>query len=146
MSARSAVPRPVDASAWDAPVRTEPPKGSSLEMIGQSPAMHRIFRLVSKVAPTESPVLITGEIGTGKELIARAIHLQSRRSNRPFVAVDSSAIQENLLEAELFGYVKRTFTGGTIDRPGLMQVADHGTLFLDEIAEMSTRLQVKLLR
>jgi len=136
----------VDASAWDAPVHTEPRKGSSLEMIGQSPAMHRIFRLVSKVAPTESPVLITGESGTGKELIAHAIHLQSRRSNRPFVAVNSSAIPEDLLESELFGYVKGTFTGATVDRPGLMQVADHGTLFLDEIAEMAARLQAKLLR
>jgi len=146
MSARSAVPRPVDASAWDAPVRTEPRKGSSLEIIGQSPAMQRIFRLVSKVAPTESPVLITGESGTGKELIAHAIHLQSKRSNRPFVAVNSSALPEALFESELFGHARGSFTGAVEDKVGLMEVADRGTLFLDEIAEMPLQLQVKLLR
>jgi len=146
MSARSAVPRPVDASAWDAPVRTEPQKGNSLEMIGQSPAMQRIFRLVSKVAPTESPVLITGESGTGKELIAHAIHLQSKRSHRPFVAVNSSAIEEALLEANLFGYTKGTFNGPTIHKKGLIEAADRGTLFLDEIGDLSLSIQAKLFR
>ena len=146
MSARTAMPRPVDASAWDAPVRTEPRKGSSLEMIGQSPAMQRIFRLISKVAPTESPVLITGESGTGKELIAHAIHLQSRRSNRPFVAVNSSAVPEALFESELFGHVRGSFTGAVSDKVGLMESADRGTLFLDEVAEMPLQVQVKLLR
>jgi len=146
MSARSAVPRPVDASAWDAPVRPEPRKGSSLEMIGQSPAMQRIFRLISKVAPTESPVLITGESGTGKELIAHAIHLQSKRSNRPFVAVNSSAVPEALFESELFGHVRGSFTGAVSDKVGLMEAADRGTLFLDEVAEMPLQVQVKLLR
>jgi len=139
-------PRPIESDAWNAPVPEEPRRGSSLEMIGQSAAMQRIFRLVSKVAPTESPVLITGESGTGKELIAHAIHLQSKRSNRPFVAVNSSALPETLLEGELFGYTKGAFTGATTDHPGLMQLADRGTLFLDEIAEMSPSVQAKLLR
>jgi two-component system NtrC family response regulator len=138
--------RPTDPSAWDAPVLTEPHKGSSLEMIGQSPAMHRIFRLVSKVAPTESPVLITGESGTGKELIAHAIHLQSRRSNMQFVAVNSSALPESLIESELFGHARGAFTGAVQDKSGLMELADRGTLFLDEVAEMPLQVQVKLLR
>jgi len=115
-------------------------------MIGQSPAMHRIFRLIAKIAPTESPVLITGESGTGKELIASAIHLQSRRSHRPFVAVNSSAIPESLFESEIFGHVRGAFTGASSDRIGLMQHADGGTIFFDEVAEMPLSVQVKLLR
>jgi len=133
-------------SAWDAPVAPETRRKSSLEMIGQSPAMHRIFRLVSKVAPTESPVLITGESGTGKELIAHAIHLQSRRAHRPFVAVNSSAIPEALFESEIFGHVRGAFTGAAQDKVGLMQHADGGTIFFDEVAEMPLAVQVKLLR
>jgi len=115
-------------------------------MIGQSPAMQRIFRLVAKIAPTESPVLITGESGTGKELIASAIHLQSRRSHRPFVAVNSSAIPESLFESEIFGHVRGAFTGAGADRIGLMEHADRGTIFFDEVAEMPLSVQVKLLR
>jgi DNA-binding NtrC family response regulator len=134
------------ANAWDSPVPTETRKQSSLEMIGQSPAMQRIFRLISKIAPTESPVLITGESGTGKELIAQAIHLQSKRSHRPFVAVNSSAIPEALFESEIFGHVRGAFTGADQDRTGLMQHADRGTIFFDEVAEMPLSVQVKLLR
>jgi DNA-binding NtrC family response regulator len=115
-------------------------------MIGQSPAMQRIFRLVAKVAPTESPVLITGESGTGKEMIAASLHLQSRRAHRPFVAVNSSAIPESLFESELFGHVRGAFTGATTDHMGLMQQADGGTIFLDEVAEMPPSVQVKILR
>jgi DNA-binding NtrC family response regulator len=108
--------------------------------------MRRVFRLVAKVAPTESPVLITGESGTGKELIARAIHLQSRRSHRPFVTVNAAAIPESLFESELFGHARGSFTGAVSDRVGLFQQADGGTLFLDEIGEMPLAVQVKLLR
>ena len=131
---------------WEAPLISEAPRGGSLNMIGQSPAMQRIFRLIAKIAPTESPVLITGESGTGKELIASAIHLQSRRSHRAFVAVNSSAIPESLFESEIFGHVRGAFTGASSDRVGLMQHADGGTIFFDEVAEMPLSVQVKLLR
>ena len=124
-----------------------PREGSITQnMVGQSPAMQRLFRLIGKLAPTESPVLITGESGTGKEMIAAAIHLQSRRAHRPFVAVNSSAIPETLFESELFGHIRGSFTGATSDRIGLMEHADRGTIFLDEVAEMPLSVQVKLLR
>jgi len=125
----------------------EPKEGSITQnMIGQSPSMQRIFRLIGKIAPTESPVLITGESGTGKEMIAASIHLQSRRAHRPFVAVNSSAIPETLFESELFGHVRGSFTGATSDRVGMMEQADRGTIFFDEVAEMPLSVQVKLLR
>jgi DNA-binding NtrC family response regulator len=133
-------------SLWEAEQLSEAPRGGSINMIGQSPAMQRIFRLIAKIAPTESPVLITGESGTGKEMIAAAIHLQSRRAHRPFVPVNSSAIPEALFESELFGHVRGAFTGATADRVGLMQHADRGTIFFDEVAEMPLQVQVKLLR
>jgi len=128
--------------------RAVEPKEDSItqNMIGQSPAMQRIFRLIGKIAPTESPVLITGESGTGKEMIAASIHLQSRRAHLPFVAVNSSAIPETLFESELFGHVRGSFTGATSDRVGLMEHADRGTIFFDEVAEMPLSVQVKLLR
>ncbi len=130
-----------------APMAETPRRGEIMQsMIGQSPAMQRIFRLVQKIAPTESPVLITGESGTGKEMIATALHLQSRRAHRPFVAVNSSAIPEGLFESELFGHVRGAFTGATNDHLGLMQQADGGTIFLDEVAEMPPPVQVKILR
>ncbi len=144
MSARAARAEP--RNLWDAPLISEAPRGDTINMIGHSPAMHRIFRLVAKIAPTESPVLITGESGTGKELIASAIHLQSRRSHRPFVAVNSSAIPESLFESEIFGHVRGAFTGAATDRIGLMEHADRGTIFFDEVAEMPLSVQVKLLR
>ena len=134
---------------WEAPpvVPESSRRGDIVQnLIGQSPAMQRIFRLVAKVAPTESPVLITGESGTGKEMIAAAIHLQSRRSNRPFVTVNSSAIPEGLFESELFGHVRGAFTGATSDHRGLVEQADRGTIFFDEVAEMPLSVQVKLLR
>jgi DNA-binding NtrC family response regulator len=108
--------------------------------------MQRIFRLVSKVALTDSTVLITGESGTGKELVARSIHLQSRRSAGPFVPVNVGAIPETLVESELFGYARGAFSGAAADRRGLVEEADGGTLFLDEIGEMPLLAQVKLLR
>ncbi|HFC98212.1 MAG TPA: sigma-54-dependent Fis family transcriptional regulator [Thermosulfurimonas dismutans] len=116
------------------------------EIIGQSPAIKEVFRLIEKVAPTESTVLILGESGTGKELVARAIHRQSRRSEGPFVPVNCGAIPEELLESELFGYEKGAFTGAHRSKPGRFEMAEGGTIFLDEIAEMSPKLQVKLLR
>jgi two-component system response regulator HydG len=108
--------------------------------------MQRIFRLVTKVAPTDSSVLLLGESGTGKELIARSIHLQSRRVAGPFVAVNVGALPESLVESELFGSVRGAFTGATADRQGLVESADGGTLFLDEIGDMPPTAQVKLLR
>jgi len=133
---------------WEAATPVEPPRrgGITQTLLGVSAAMRRVFRLVDKIAPTESPVLITGESGTGKELIARAIHLQSRRSHRPFVTVNAAAVPESLFESELFGHVRGSFTGAVSNRIGLFQQADGGTLFLDEIGEMPLSVQVKLLR
>jgi transcriptional regulator with PAS, ATPase and Fis domain len=108
--------------------------------------MQRIFKLVAKVAPTESTVLILGESGTGKELIARAIHLQSQRQNGAFVPVNCAALPESLIESELFGYVRGAFTGASQSRRGLIEEAEGGTLFLDEIGDMPLATQVKLLR
>jgi len=116
------------------------------DIVGASPKMQRIFRLVTKVAPTDSTVLLIGESGTGKELIARSLHLQSRRAQGPFVAVNVAALPENLIESELFGYVRGAFTGAAGERAGLVEEADHGTLFLDEIGDMPLLTQVKLLR
>ena len=116
------------------------------DIVGASPRMRRIYKLISKVAPTDSTVLIEGESGTGKELIARSIHLQSRRASGPFVAVNVGAIPEALVESELFGVVRGAFTGADQDRPGLVEAADGGTLFLDEIGDMPLSAQVKLLR
>ena len=115
-------------------------------IIGTSRKMQRIFRFVSKIAPTESAVLITGESGTGKELLARSIHYQSPRALRPFLALNCGALPENLLESELFGHVRGSFTGATMDKKGLFEQADGGTLFLDEIGELTPLSQVKLLR
>ena len=115
-------------------------------IVGASPKMQRILRLVSKVAATDSTVLLLGESGTGKELVARSLHIQSRRAQGPFVPVHVGAIPETLVESELFGYRRGAFTGAVGDRPGLVEDADGGTLFLDEIGEMPASAQVKLLR
>jgi DNA-binding NtrC family response regulator len=114
-------------------------------IIGRSGRMQQIFGVVSRIAPTQSTVLITGESGTGKELIARAIHYNSGRSGR-FVSINCGALPENLLESELFGHEKGAFTGAIRDKVGLFQEAEGGTIFLDEISEMSPAMQVKLLR
>ena len=115
-------------------------------IVGKSARMQEIFALVRQVAPTRANILVTGESGTGKELIARAIHNLSDRRDAPFVAVNCGAIPENLLESELFGPVKGSFTGASANTPGLFEVANGGTLFLDEIGEMELGLQVKVLR
>ena len=118
----------------------------SQELIGDSPAMRRVAELLKQVAPTSTTVLITGESGTGKEVVARAIHRLSPRNGKHFMAINVSAVPENLLESELFGHEKGAFTGADSKKPGLFEEASSGTLFLDEIGEMPTHLQVKLLR
>jgi len=121
-------------------------KGISASFIGRSTPMQKVFQRILKVAPTNSTVLITGESGTGKELVARAIHSSSTRKQEVFVAVDCNSLPENLLESELFGHVKGSFTGATHSKPGLFCIASGGTLFLDEIANLSMATQAKLLR
>ncbi len=115
-------------------------------MIGRSPRMRALFQLIETVAPTNTTILINGETGTGKEMVARAIHLTSTRRHQRFVALNCSAIPETLLEAELFGHVRGAFTGAVGSRVGRIEQADHGTLFLDEVGTMTMSLQVKLLR
>jgi two-component system response regulator PilR (NtrC family) len=115
-------------------------------IIGQSPKMRAIFDLIQTIAPQSSRVLITGESGTGKELVARAIHENSLRSQAPFITINCGAFPETLLESELFGYVKGSFTGANENRQGLFQAAHGGTLFMDEIGNMSLTMQVKLYR
>lgn len=115
-------------------------------IIGESPAMRKIYELIRRVAATSSNVLITGESGTGKELVAKAIYRESARSKHPFVVVNCGGVPEALIESELFGYRKGSFTGATANRKGLVEAAQEGTLFLDEIGELSPTLQVKLLR
>jgi transcriptional regulator with GAF, ATPase, and Fis domain len=116
------------------------------EIIGACPSMLEVFRKLQKVAGTDISVLITGETGTGKELIAKELHRRSPRAEGPFVTINCGAIPENLIESELFGHVKGAFTGAVMSRPGKFQIADKGTLFLDEIGELPLNLQVKLLR
>jgi DNA-binding NtrC family response regulator len=115
-------------------------------IIGSSPPMQAVYRLVARCAPTNSTVLLRGDSGTGKELIARAIHYNSLRKDRPFVTVDCASLSENLLESELFGHVKGSFTGAVSNKTGLFESADGGTLFLDEIGNISLATQAKLLR
>jgi transcriptional regulator with GAF, ATPase, and Fis domain len=116
------------------------------DIIGVCPGMLDVFRKLTKVSTTDISVLITGETGTGKELIAREVHRRSNRATGPFVVINCGAIPENLIESELFGHVKGAFTGAVASRPGKFQLADKGTLFLDEIGELPLNLQVKLLR
>jgi two-component system response regulator PilR (NtrC family) len=115
-------------------------------IIGRSQPMLAVFRMIETIARTGSTVLITGESGTGKELAARAVHFNSLRRDRPFVALNCGALTETLLESELFGHMRGAFTGADANKKGLIEVAEHGTIFLDEIGEMSLSMQVKLLR
>lgn len=118
----------------------------SPDLIGRTPGMLRVKKLIEKIAPTDSSVLILGETGTGKELVARRIHDLSQRASMPFVAVNCGALPENLVESELFGHRKGAFTGADAPRKGLIEVANGGTLFLDEMGELDKTMQVKLLR
>lgn len=115
-------------------------------VISRSPVMQATYRKLRRIAPTDLAVLIEGESGTGKELTARAIHENSRRADKPFYPLNCAGLTESLLESELFGHVKGSFTGATVDRKGLFQMADKGTLFLDEIGDMPLAMQAKLLR
>lgn len=115
-------------------------------IIGKSPAIMQIFEMIKAVADTDSTVMISGNSGTGKELVAKALHFNSKRSNKPFIALNCGAISENLIESELFGHKKGAFTGAISDKEGFIKAAEGGTLFLDEISEMPPQLQVKLLR
>ena len=123
---------------------TDEPEG--LALVGHSPAIIDVMKTLARVAPSQATVLVLGETGTGKELVARTIHRYSERATRRFVAVNCSALAEGLLESELFGHVKGAFTGAAASRPGLFREADRGTLFLDEIGDISPGLQARLLR
>ncbi|MFQ5709195.1 MAG: sigma-54 interaction domain-containing protein [bacterium] len=115
-------------------------------LLGSTASMKKVFALIDTVAPTDAAILINGETGTGKELVARAIHQRSQRSTRPFVPVHCSALTSSLLESDLFGHVKGAFTGAIKDKPGRFEMADGGTVFLDEIATLSQEIQINLLR
>lgn len=117
-----------------------------VRLVGESQAMQKVYHLIDRIAPTESTVIILGETGTGKELVARAVHDRSHRNNMPFVAINCGALPENLIESELFGHRKGSFTGAEEHRTGLFEVANEGTLFLDEIGELPKGVQSKLLR
>jgi two-component system, NtrC family, response regulator PilR len=126
--------------------RAQRDRGSIKNIVGTSAKMDAVFQMIETVAEVQSTVLITGESGTGKELVARAIHDQSPRGDKPFISINCGAFTETLLESELFGYIKGAFTGANTNRKGLFEAADSGTIFLDEIGEMSPAMQVKLLR
>ncbi|HEV8589100.1 MAG TPA: sigma-54 dependent transcriptional regulator [Pyrinomonadaceae bacterium] len=130
----------------EALIKGQRARGKLSNIIGQSDRMQSVFQMIETVAQVPSTVLLTGESGTGKELVARAIHDLSPRAQKPFVSVNCGAFTETLLESELFGYVKGSFTGATANRKGLFEAANQGTIFLDEIGEMSPAMQVKLLR
>jgi DNA-binding NtrC family response regulator len=128
---------------WSQHQRQESPRH---RLVGSSPMMRKIGALVEKVAPTDATVLVRGPSGTGKEVVARALHALSSRHDHPLVTINCAALQESLLESELFGHEKGAFTGAATTKPGLVEVADGGTLFIDEIGEMAAGLQAKLLR
>jgi two-component system response regulator PilR (NtrC family) len=140
---RGAVRRALESTTEDGDSR---PRNVTRRLIGNTAVMRELFEVVEQVAPTESTILVTGESGCGKELIARAIHDGSPRNQGRFVAVNCSAFTEGLLESELFGHVKGAFTGAVADRKGVFLSADGGTLFLDEVADMSLSTQVRILR
>ena len=146
--AKAVSTRTLDLAEPTRPARGDPESGADgrFGLIGTSTAMRSVFDIIEKVAATPSTVLITGESGTGKELVARALHTRSLRADAPYIRVNCAAIPDTLIESELFGYEKGAFTGAVTDKPGRFELADGGTLFLDEIGEISTEMQVKLLR
>jgi two-component system response regulator PilR (NtrC family) len=129
-----------------APATSPPDDDTAPQLLGRSPGIEGIRRTIAKLARSQAPVFIAGESGTGKELAARQIHAQGPRADQPFVAVNCGAIPQELMESELFGHVKGSFTGAVRDKEGLFQVANGGTLFLDEVADLPLSMQVKLLR
>jgi len=133
-------------AAADEPKSAPAASGEAMGIVGESAPMLELFRLLDRIVATNATVLITGENGTGKELVAKAIHQRSARHAGNFVATNCSAFNDNLLESELFGHKRGSFTGAVGDKPGLFAVADGGTFFLDEVGDMSPALQVKLLR
>jgi DNA-binding NtrC family response regulator len=139
------------AATGDAPPAPEPPASTEFpetfhDMVGRSPAMRRVFQQITRIAPGSSPVLVLGETGTGKELVARALHRCGPRAKAPFIAVNCAALPRDLIESELFGYQRGAFTGATSEGLGLFRAASGGVVFLDEITEMRPELQAKLLR
>src|SRR5207248_4954084 len=122
------------------------PMGETPEILGQAPAMQDVFRAIGRLSQSSATVLITGESGTGKELVARALHRHSARASRPFVAINTAASPKDLLESELFGHERGSFTGAQQQRRGRFEQAEGGTLFLDEIGDMPAELQTRLLR
>jgi len=138
-----------EPEAGASPPAAEPvaePRTGYHGIIGTAPAMQELYTLLDRIAPSDATVLIQGENGTGKELVARAIHVGSERRDRKFVVTNCSAFNDNLLDSELFGHKRGSFTGAIVDKPGLFEIADAGTFFLDEIGDMSPTLQVKVLR
>ena len=137
----------IEFVAFDERIKVEPADRESFgQMVGKSRKIRQIFGILEKISPTEATVIIEGETGTGKELVARAIHDNSPRKSRPFIVFDCSAVAENLIESELFGHVKGSFTGAIATRKGAFESATGGTIFLDEIGELTLDLQPKLLR
>ncbi len=143
--ARVAAKRELTKKYWALKKRLQRIEGTP-DLVGKSPGMESVRQVIAKVAPTDSTVLILGETGTGKELVARALHDQSLRAEMPFVAINCGGLPENLIESELFGHRKGSFTGADEHRVGLFEVANGGTLFLDEIGELPKTMQAKLLR
>jgi transcriptional regulator with PAS, ATPase and Fis domain len=137
---------PSSSSRSNAPTQQRGPRRSRADIVGRSPAMQAVFALLERAQRTSATVLLTGDTGTGKELLARQIHRGSERRERSFVAVNCAAFPDTLLESELFGHVRGSFTGADRDKQGLFEVADRGTLFLDEVGETSGSFQAKLLR
>lgn len=137
----------IEYVAFDEKVHMEPSKNTSFGfMVGKSKKMRQIFGILERISPTLATVIIEGDTGTGKELVARAIHDNSQRKDKPFIVFDCSAVAPNLIESELFGHMKGSFTGAVKDRKGAFEMATGGTIFLDEIGELSLDLQPKLLR
>ncbi len=146
LAATEPAPLAAPVKSGDGLVHDDTPLPRRFGMIGASPALAKVFALLEKVAPSHVSVLILGETGTGKELVARALHEHSPRAKKPFLAENCAAVPANLLESELYGHVRGAFTGAVQDRPGHLVSADGGTVFLDEIGDMPLEMQAKLLR